>query len=65
MKSKRLYILTIFYIAVFAILFNLTYDEVDATALTTIIALVGFVFAFVTDFLIRIIMKKRGNNAEK
>ena len=52
MRSKRLYLLTIFYISVFAITFKFLYPEVKVTALITLIALVGFGAALGTNLLI-------------
>ena len=52
MKSKRFYVLSILYIALYAILVKLAYPELEITALTTVIALLGLVSAVVTNSLL-------------
>ena len=65
MRSKRLYLLTIFYIVVLAILFKLFYPEVQVTALTIVIALLGFIFALGSNFVINLIKQYRGKDDRK
>ena len=65
MRSKRLYLLTIFYIVVLAILFKLFYPEVQVTALTVVIALLGFIFALGSNFVINLIKQYRGKDDRK
>lgn len=60
MKNKRLFLLTIFYIAILAIAFTRIYPEVSLTAVSTVIALSGLVLAIVTNIVIHIIRKKQG-----
>lgn len=60
LKNKKLYLLTICYIVVFAIIFKLIYPEVPVTSLTIVIALLGFIFALVSNFVINRIKQKRG-----
>ena len=62
LRNKRLYLLTIFYIVVFAIIFKLIYPEVPVTSLTIVIALLGFIFALGSNFVINRIKQKRGKN---
>ncbi len=49
---------TIFYIVVFVVLFKQFYSEISVTALTTVIALLGFFVALGTNYLINRIKKK-------
>ena len=65
MRSKRLYLLTIFYIVVLGILFKLFYPEVQVTALTIVIALLGFIFALGSNFVIDLIKQYRGKDDRK
>ena len=65
MRSKRLYLLTIFYVVVLAILFKLFYPEVQVTALTIVIALLGFIFALGSNFVINLIKQYRGKDDRK
>ncbi len=65
MGNKRLYFLTIFYIALFATIFKLTYIEVPVAALTVVIALLGFISAFISDYCIKKITQYRRENDEK
>ena len=58
MGRMRFYLLTVFYIVVFAIVFKWFYPEVSVTAVTTVIALLGFIFAFGSNFLIKRIKQK-------
>ena len=62
MRSKRLYLLAICYIAVFAIVFKWFYPELAVTALTTVVALCGFIAALGTNWLITRMKRKRGQN---
>ncbi|WP_089724275.1 hypothetical protein [Candidatus Thiosymbion oneisti] len=62
MKKKRVYLLTIAYIAVYAMLTKLTYPELEITALTTVIAVLGFVSALATNYLIKKVECKIGKN---
>jgi Flp pilus assembly protein TadB len=65
MGSKQLYLLTIFYIVVFAILFKWLYPEVRVTALSIVIALFGFIVALGSKFLINLIKQNRGKDDGK
>ena len=65
MKNKRLYLLTLFYIVVLAIIFNWTYPEVSVTAVTTVIALCGFILALGTNVLINIVKNQQGKHDGK
>ena len=63
--NKRLYLLTIIYIAIFAIIFKFIYPETPVTSLTVVIALLGFIFALGNNFVINRIKRKRGKNNGK
>ena len=63
--SKRLYLLTIFYIVVFAIVFKWLYPEVQVTALAIVIALLGFICALGSNFVINLIKQNRGKDDGK
>lgn len=65
MGSKRLYLLTIFYIAVFAIVFKWRYPEMQVTAIITVIALLGFIVALGSNFLINRIKQSQGKDNGK
>ena len=65
MKNKRLYLLTIFYIVVFATLFKFFYDEVEVTSITTVIALLGIICALGTNFAVNLKSKKGGKDDSK
>lgn len=65
MGNKRLYLLTIFYITIFVIIFKFIYPEVPVTSLTIVIALVGFIFALGSNFVINQIKQKRGKKNGK
>ena len=65
MKNKRLYLLTLFYIVGLAIIFNWVYPEVSVTAVTTVIALCGFIFALGTNVLISFLKKQQGKGDGK
>lgn len=65
MGSKRLYLLTIFYIVILAIVFKWFYPEVEVTTLTTVIALLGFIFALGSNFLINRIKQNQGKDDGK
>jgi Co/Zn/Cd efflux system component len=60
--NKRLYLLAIIYIVIFTIIFKFIYPEVPATSLTIVIALLGFIFALGSNFVINRIKQKRGKN---
>lgn len=59
LKSKRLYLLAIFYIAIIVILFNWIYPEVPVTSLSLVIALLGFILALGSNFAINRIKNQR------
>ncbi len=63
MVNKTLFLLTIFYIVVFAVIFKQFYSEVSVTSLTTVIAILGFLVALGTNFLINR-MKKKGEGSD-
>lgn len=58
MGNKRIYFLSIFYIAVYATIVKLVYPELQITALVTVIAIFGFTSAVITNYL----LPKRNNN---
>ena len=62
MKSKRLYLLSIFYIVIFTIVFKWLYPELEVTSVITVIALLGFVVGLGTHFLITRIQQSKGKN---
>ncbi|KPJ90818.1 MAG: hypothetical protein AMJ53_12865 [Gammaproteobacteria bacterium SG8_11] len=65
MKNKRLYLFTLFYIVVLAIVFHWIYPEVSLTAVTTVIALCGFILAIGTNVLMNCVKKQQGKDDEK
>jgi Flp pilus assembly protein TadB len=65
MRSKRLYLLTIFYIAILAAIFKWLYPEVRVTALATVIAILGFAAALGSNFLINRRKQKRGEDNDE
>jgi hypothetical protein len=52
MGNKRIYFLSIIYIATYAVVIKFVYPELEITALATIIALLGFASALVTNYLL-------------
>lgn len=64
MRNKRLYILSIFYIAVYAIIVKFVYPELEITALATVIALLGFASALITNYLLPKPNNNQGHNDE-
>jgi len=65
LKNKRLYLLTLLYIVVLAILFSWIFPEVSVAAVTTVIALCGFILALGTNVLINLIKKQQGKDDGK
>ncbi|MFW2373243.1 MAG: hypothetical protein ACN4GM_08985 [Gammaproteobacteria bacterium] len=55
MKSKRLYLLIIFYIAVFSVLFNWQYPETSVSNVVTVISILGLIAAIGTNYIIKMI----------
>jgi len=64
MGNKRIYILSILYIAVYAIIVKFVYPELEITALATVIALLGFASALITNYLLPKPNNSQGNNDE-
>lgn len=60
MGRKRLYLLTIFYIVVLAIVFKFLYPELKVTELATVIAVLGFIAALGSNFLFNKIKQRQG-----
>tara|TARA_R110002020_G_scaffold391985_1_gene602354 strand:+ start:179 stop:373 length:195 start_codon:yes stop_codon:yes gene_type:complete len=58
MGNKRIYFLSILYIAAYAIIVKFVYPELEVAALVTVIALLGFVSALITNYL----LSKRNDN---
>ena len=52
-NKKWVYLLSIVYIAVYALLFKWIYPELDITALVTVITVLGFISALATNSLIK------------
>ncbi|MCB2264167.1 MAG: hypothetical protein LGR52_14705 [Candidatus Thiosymbion ectosymbiont of Robbea hypermnestra] len=53
MGKKRVYLLSILYIAGYAMLIKFIYPELEVTALSTVIAVLGFASALATNYLIK------------
>lgn len=53
MRSKRVYLLSVFYIAVLAAAFQWFYPETPVTAVATVVALLGFALALATHLAIK------------
>jgi hypothetical protein len=64
MGNKRIYILSILYIALYAIIVNFFYPELEITALKTVIALLGFASALITNYLLSKPNNSQGKNNE-
>lgn len=64
MKNKRTYYLSILYIAVYAIIIQFVYPELEITALATVIALLGFASALMTNYLLPKSNNNQGDNDE-
>lgn len=58
--DKKLYILSIVYIGIIAVILNYVYPEFEITSLKIVIASTGFAFAFATTWIIRYMSKKEG-----
>lgn len=58
MGNKRIYLFSILYITAYAVIIKFTYPELEITALTTVIATLGFTSAVATNYL----LKKSNNN---
>jgi hypothetical protein len=65
LRNKLLYLLTIIYISIFAIIFKFIYPEVRVTSLPVVISLLGFIFALGSKFVINRISKREGKNNGK
>ena len=61
MGTKRTYLLSILYIAAYAVIVKFIYPELEITALATVIALLGFASAVATNYL----LQKSNNNQGK
>lgn len=64
MKGKLLYILIIGYITIIAIVFRSLYPEVRITAVMTIVAILGFVLAIITNFIIDRVKKEKARGKD-
>lgn len=64
MGNKRIYILSIFYITIYAIIFKFTYPELVITSLSTVIAVIGFISALITNYLLPRANSNQGNKDE-
>lgn len=64
MGGKRIYILSICYIAAYSVVVNFIYPELDVTALATMIAIFGFTSALVTNYLLPKIKSNKGDGDE-
>lgn len=64
MGGKRIYILSICYIAAYSLVVNFTYPELDVTALVTLIAIFGFASALVTNYLLLKVKNDKGDSDE-
>lgn len=64
MGSKRIYFLSISYIAAYAVIVKLIYPELEITALATVIAFLGFASALVTNYLFTRHLDSQGKNDE-
>lgn len=53
MVNKKIFFLTIFNIVVLSLLFKWLYSEVSVTAITTVIALLGYILALGFNYLIK------------
>lgn len=59
MGKKRIYLLSILYITGYAMLVKFLYPELEVTTLSTVIAVIGFVSALATNYLIEKIKRIR------
>jgi hypothetical protein len=64
MGNKRMYFLSILYIAAYAVVIKFVYPELEITALATIIPLLGFASALVTNYLLPKPRNNQGDNDE-
>lgn len=62
MGNKRVYFFTIISIAIYAIVFKFVYPELEITALTTVIAILGYLSALFINYLL--LKYKKGENDE-
>ncbi len=58
MGKKRLFYLTILYIFIFTMLFKLIYPSLEISSLIKLIGIVGLIFAFITNVIIKRIKRK-------
>ncbi len=66
MLNKRLYLLTLFFIVVFALIFRFVYagSEVQVTQVMTVISLTALLASLGVNFVIQQIQQKRGASDE-
>jgi len=64
MLNKRLYLLTLFFIVVFALIFRFVYPEVQVTQVMTVISLTALLASFGVNFVIQQIHQKKGASDE-
>ena len=64
MRKKRVYFLSILYITAYAVIVKLVYPELVITALVTVIVLLGFASALVTNYLLPKSKSNQGKDDE-
>ena len=62
MGKKRIFLLSIFFISVYALTTKLIYPEVELSALVTVISILGIGSALIADYVIRYILSKWKDN---
>jgi len=65
MKNKRIYLLTIGWIALLAIGFTVVYPEVPVTSVMTVVGLLGLALGIGSNYLLKRLRKKEGDHDEK
>lgn len=64
MKNKRIYLLTIFYTVVFAVIFKFAYPEVTVASIATVIVLLALGLAIGSNYLVNRV-KQKGTGDDK
>jgi hypothetical protein len=64
MLNKRLLLLTLFFIVIFALIFRFVYPEVQVTQVMTVISLTALLASLGVNFVIQQIQQKRGASDE-
>ncbi len=59
MTNKRVYLFSVFYIAVYATAFIYVYPSVSPGAVMTVLAILGFLSALLTDYILRKLKAKK------